>query len=587
MPSTALPEQLKFIERPPNVHALVAAGPGTGKTFVLDERSQFLVANGVLADSIALITLTRSMARSLSDRVTHGEASTLHAFALRHLNRIGAAWGKSVATPWEEDQLLATDMQVVYLATFKNRIGLTAVKKFLERLGEGFSSNQNTPPNPSPQELQLLQVFRHLQQLIAFALLKELVYDLNQVLEQDVDLVDPPTHLLVDEYQDLTAGELRLLQLLCEHHGSRISACGDDRQSIYGFRSADPLALHRFPDVYRPPEVDSLTRSKRLPLSMCKLANYIAATLQPIPGLARPLLEPWEGRTDVGTLEAKTFPSLKQECEAIGTKVRDKLASGRSLDDIIVITATCHDPMLAALQEYAKPIAGVDFVDAREAAVVPTNEELLLRAIRLLEVRRGLQLGARLLTKLCSNLGDIRIAQILNAPGVDYSARVNHVADRDPVVARVRDATRAILIAHKESDTDRVELALAVAQILKLQVDEAVLRKLTTEPDPATPASETPEEHATSVLVHTVHSSKGLECPVVFLTTVVQEAFVGRSDPGDGIRQLFVAVTRASEELYISAPGMIRGTQLSAQLGGKGRAILADLIVHAVQAATS
>jgi len=126
-----------------------------------------------------------------------------------------------------------------------------------------------------------------------------------------------------------------------------------------------------------------------------------------------------------------------------------------------------------------------------------------------------------------------------------------------------------------------------VAQILKLQVDKAVLRTLTTEPGPEMPEPEPPEEHATSVLVHTVHSSKGLECPVVFLTTAVQEAFVGRLDPGDGIRQLFVAVTRASEELYISAPGIIRGTQLSAQLGGRERVILADLIVHAVQANTS
>src|SRR5512133_150080 len=92
-----LPEQRRFIERDANEHALLVAGPGTGKTFTIECRARFLVEQcGVDPDGIALLTLTRSLVESLAERVPYGRAQTFHSFALTWLNRLGEAWERRV-----------------------------------------------------------------------------------------------------------------------------------------------------------------------------------------------------------------------------------------------------------------------------------------------------------------------------------------------------------------------------------------------------------------------------------------------------------------------------------------------------------
>jgi len=66
----ALPEQLAFIERAGKEHGLLVAGPGTGKTWALAEAAKTLVSQfHVETDRIAVLTLTRSMAASLAERI--------------------------------------------------------------------------------------------------------------------------------------------------------------------------------------------------------------------------------------------------------------------------------------------------------------------------------------------------------------------------------------------------------------------------------------------------------------------------------------------------------------------------------------
>jgi|SRR5512132_3938262 hypothetical protein len=68
-----LPEQRRFIERDANEHALLVAGPGTGKTFTVECRARHLVEQcGVDPDGIALLTLTKSLVESLAERVPYG-----------------------------------------------------------------------------------------------------------------------------------------------------------------------------------------------------------------------------------------------------------------------------------------------------------------------------------------------------------------------------------------------------------------------------------------------------------------------------------------------------------------------------------
>lgn len=80
-----------------------------------------------------------------------------------------------------------------------------------------------------------------------------------------------------------------------------------------------------------------------------------------------------------------------------------------------------------------------------------------------------------------------------------------------------------------------------------------------------------PEERPRDIPVRTVFGAKGLEAPHVFLTTAIAQSFT-RGDPADNVRKLYVAITRATEALTISAPRTLMGSPLqhaaNTQAGG-------------------
>ena len=174
-----LSEQKIFIERDPSAHGLLVAGPGTGKTFTLENRAEYLVEEcEVDPDHITLLSLTRSMVRSLAERIKYGEAKTLHSFALGHLNRLGDAWDRQVADPWEQKNIVRGDLKRGYEQAFGIKIGLNRVQQFLERLSTSFRESQTEPQNMSDQDRQLFQVFQQQRELFRYRLMDELVFDL-------------------------------------------------------------------------------------------------------------------------------------------------------------------------------------------------------------------------------------------------------------------------------------------------------------------------------------------------------------------------------------------------------------------------
>lgn len=586
---TPLPEQAAFIGRPPSEHALLAAGPGTGKTWVLERRSEYLVDNGVEPDSIAVVTLTNAMVASLGERISHGHPSTIHSFALTHLNRLDGSWDKRIASPWEQSTVIPSDLKLGFEVSFEGAsCGLREVRDFLTRMGESFKNDQSQPSDLSAIEQQLLQVLRSHQQLFGYALFDELVYDLTQLLELGEYLTDPPAVMLVDEYQDLTAGELRLLQNLSTSHAVTINACGDDRQSIYGFRSADPLALHRFADAYGLSGTDSLFRSRRLPLVMCELANAIASALPDLPGLTRHALQPWDEGADPGTVVVASAKSLKAEYVWLAKQVNAHLDAGKLPEEIMIVAATHQDAVLRELQKYAEPLIGVQLVSGRPTAPDPTQEQIVALAVRRLLAEPEHQMAWRLLAEVCSGLGDARLKKIFTASGANFSARVKAVSSADVTVKSVADAAAHIRDANAAGEPQTPEeirnICRSVAAILGCEIDEArlLLAQPDEEPEEATAESQEDDAAEPAIEVHTIHSSKGLEAPVVFVVGAIEEAFTGRTDAGDGIRQLFVAATRASETLYISAPRSIRGTSLGAKVQ-KDWVRLADLVVNSAR----
>lgn len=511
----------------------------------------------------------------------HGRASTLHAFALRQLNLLGDAWGRVVVTPWELRELVRKDLALGYEISFAGACPLGQVDAFLRKLGASFREDQDLPAELSNFEERLRQVFLQHRELFAYRLMDELAYDLARLIEVGTELPQPPSHVLVDEYQDLTAGELRLLQLLQDRLSSVINAAGDDRQSIFGFREADPRALHRFPEVYRVERPDYLWRSNRCPRRICDLANLIAAALPPLPGLERPDLEPWPGREDQGSIEAASYPSPKAEARGIVARCKNLTADGVRVRDIVVVVSAYYGPVFAALTEAANE-AGMDglFIDPRRGEPDVALEMRLAATCARLLANSTDQLAWRTLAWFVSGLGDTRLRRILEAPGATYANRLRDVADRDQVVARAVDAGDIILerfgTLEEVSVADMVEVAADVLgigttaegmhQLAGVQAHPSEISQKVFELDEAIGEVEV-EAEPEGVAVHTIFSAKGLEAPHLFVANAVNESFAGRGDPANGLRLAYVAITRSSSSLYLSGSRFVGYTALGNQMG--------------------
>ena len=122
-----------------------------------------------------------------------------------------------------------------------------------------------------------LGAWREHRDMYGYVLRAELVYQLKRALEQYDDFVldGPPSYALIDEYQDLNRCDLTVVNAI-QGRGAEIYVAGDDDQSIYGFRRADPEGIRRFSDDYPDAQDLCLEVCKRCDQEILDLFNSLA-----------------------------------------------------------------------------------------------------------------------------------------------------------------------------------------------------------------------------------------------------------------------------------------------------------------------
>ena len=140
-------------------------------------------------------------------------------------------------------------------------------------------------------------------------------------------------HLVVDEYQDLNTLEQRLLELLANDAG--LCVAGDDDQSIYGFRFANPEGIVRFRDAdgVESIEIDVCGRCPRVILDM---ANEL---ISHAPGRTKPALRALQA-TD-GTVALVQWADLDEEIEGLTAAIAAAVQQGRREPGDILVLVLC------------------------------------------------------------------------------------------------------------------------------------------------------------------------------------------------------------------------------------------------------
>lgn len=272
---------------------LVLAGAGSGKTRVITEKIVHLVRAGLRAEKITAITFTNKAAREMRERAGRqlralgGEHQpvicTFHALGLKFLQiehaRGGLRRGFSV---FDSDDSRGLIKELLPAATKNDAID--ALRFLVSRVkNEGLSPEQALEAARSPRELQAAQLYAAYQKrLAAFNAVDfdDLIRVPLLLLEADEQLAlawrERIRYLLVDEYQDTNRAQYRLLKALVGTRGA-FTAVGDDDQSVYSWRGADPENLHELSRDYAALRVVKLEQNYRCSARILRAANAVIA----------------------------------------------------------------------------------------------------------------------------------------------------------------------------------------------------------------------------------------------------------------------------------------------------------------------
>lgn len=242
---------------------MVLAGPGSGKTTVIIHRIKTLIEKyNVLPKDILVITFTKAAANEMKSRfngidkqnsnVTFG---TFHSYFFRILrnsfgftldNVIRDDEKKAIIQRIIKEKELIIDDEEEYISNIMNEISL--VKSELENYDNHKSSNFGQSEFAS-----IYVAYENIKSENAKIDFDDMVCKCYELLQQNPDVLkrwkDRYKYILIDEFQDINNAQYQCIRLLTERN-SNIFIVGDDDQSIYKFRGARPEFLLKFPDDF-------------------------------------------------------------------------------------------------------------------------------------------------------------------------------------------------------------------------------------------------------------------------------------------------------------------------------------------------
>ena len=233
---------------------LVLAGAGTGKTRVITSRIAHMIEEGIPPEQIAGMTFTNKAAAEMRERVAAmvpGTAAdkvtlgTFHSFCARILRRdIGFAgnYNSNYSILDESDQTGIIKQASAELGFGKDEIPSKEVAAFIGRCKNQMQFPADVPSGGNDAFLAIYERYQQILELQNALDFDDLLLLVLKIFKEHPERLavyqDKYRYLLVDEYQDTNAAQLKLLQYLTQFR-QNICVVGDDDQSIYAWRGAD------------------------------------------------------------------------------------------------------------------------------------------------------------------------------------------------------------------------------------------------------------------------------------------------------------------------------------------------------------
>jgi len=582
---------------------LVLAAAGSGKTRVITRRVAYLMGQGVAGKNILALTFTNKAAGEMRARVAALApdsgvwVGTFHALCARLLRSYAPLVGldRSFTIYDQADRLRAVKQTMTQL-------DLDGVSVTPERVDSAISSAKNKLEGPEA-------LARHGDHVAAVAakvyaayqkrlkdssavdfddLLVHVVTILKQHADVRAELDRRFRYVLVDEYQDTNLAQYAIVRGLARDFPN-LCVTGDPDQSIYGWRGANLNNILEFENDYPKCKVVKLERNYRSTKNILRAADHLIRHNQ----RRKPKALTTENPRGA-PVELTVYTTEADEARGVASKIIEKVRDGEyAYGDVAVfcrvtaLTRNFEQAFRAAKIPY-QVVGGVSFYERQEIKDVlgylslmanPKDNMAFTRVVNV--PPRGV--GATTLEKLNERATALGIPLLAMAR---EAAAVPGIKDR--AAAALRDFSMLMdeLTALRENTAEEVTRKLLALsgyhEYLASNVKGEGEDRLANIDELVSAAREFDREHhgasvldfmeeislassvdrwkdeAGAVTLMTLHAAKGLEFPLVFVVGIEQGILPhSRANEDDGQmeeerRLLFVGITRAERELYLS-----------------------------------
>lgn len=585
---------------------LIQAGAGSGKTKTLTHRIAYIVAEHKATPyNILCVTFTNKAAKEMRERIAKlldenpenrsfmPFMGTFHSICVRILRQDGEHIGipRSFVIFDEQDRLSAVKQASKQLSIDEKGFP----PRLLASLISGAKNEMMTPEEyaglqNAPAERAASLVFPVYEKILKEAgaldfddLIGKTVTLLQAIEAVRVKWQEQFTYVMIDEYQDTNTAQYKLVKLLTNKRHN-IAVVGDDWQSIYSWRGADFRNILNFEKDYPNTTIIKLEQNYRSTKHILEAAHAVITR-----NTQRSDKKLWTAAGDGLPVQILQVGNERAEAEAIVRRVQNGVESGlRRFNHYAVLYRT--NAQSRSIEEtfirYGVPyriVGGVRFYDRKEIKDI-------LAYLRLLYQPRDAVSFARIVNVPARGIGAKSLQGFLDwsdQSSYDLQTALERAAECGGITPKARNALSAlgeILSTMREVMADATVASTIDSLIRRLEyyqyLDDGSVQGESRKENVKELISVAHEYQelgmegfleevalisdldnanlgGNTVTLMTLHSAKGLEFPVVFMTGMEESIFphsralYDQSEMEEERRLCYVGMTRAQEELYL------------------------------------
>ena len=587
---------------------LVLAGAGSGKTTVLVNRIAYMISEKHIRPwNILAITFTNKAAREMKDRIERllGDTAkdmwigTFHSVCVRILRSCIDLLGYSrdfvIYDTADTKTVMKECLRELDIdeKSFPVRNVLSIISNAKNDLMDA-ATFENVYKSDYRMSIIAKIYYRYQTKLrknnaVDF---DDIILNTVKILSENPDVLskyqDKFQYILVDEYQDTNNSQYLLINLLAQANRN-LCVVGDDDQSIYKFRGANIGNILNFEDDYSDVQKITLDQNYRSTQNILDAANSVISNNKGRMGKSL-----WTSNGDGNKVFVYTGTNEYDEARYIARQIKKHFDEQGSFSDCAILYRTnaqsrVIEEMLMRESVPYKVLSGLRFYDRKEIKDIiaylrvvynPNDDVSLARIINEPKRKIGnatLEKARNIAREKETSLYDVishaddypefktAIKKLLSFSEIIQSLiKLKDTVTIEDLTGRILNDTGympALIMEDTTESKTRIEnLGEFISVITEFEKNEETGNTLGEFLENISLVSDIDgyDENEDSAVLMTIHSAKGLEFPIVFLSGLEEGLFPGMrsmesdDDIEEERRLCYVAITRAKEQLYIT-----------------------------------